>query len=316
VVSQTIPDKLILQGMIVEHLVDPVITIDEQQNFLLVNKATATVFGYEHAELLKMSLIDLIPERVRDAHLAGSGRYIKSAGDDRRVFGYADVFGTTKSGEEIPLSLSMTCLKIDGQVFVTAFMRDMRALRASEKLVSDKMRELEAANIKLSDLADRDALTGALNRRAMERIGNVLWEGDTPFCVALCDIDHFKAYNDHYGHLAGDTALIAVAERLQHAAPEAKVIRFGGEEFLIFLPAARLSEAHQIVDAARHDLEQLAIPHAGSPVASVVTLSFGIASSADAADSLTTLIRRADDALYVAKRYRNRSVAWHDGLTS
>jgi diguanylate cyclase (GGDEF)-like protein/PAS domain S-box-containing protein len=142
-------------------------------------------------------------------------------------------------------------------------------------------------------LASRDALTGLPNRRMLdEQLPREMARArraGSPLCLAIVDIDHFKAYNDSYGHLTGDTMLrnCAVAWDSELRA-EDTILRFGGEEFLVLLPDTPLERAAEIVERLR----------AATPKA--LTCSAGLACW-DSAESIDDLLERADTALYAAK---------------
>lgn len=159
--------------------------------------------------------------------------------------------------------------------------------------------------------ASRDALTGLANRNEFEKRAARLYADDrraqTQLGVLMVDVDHFKDYNDHYGHPAGDTCLKriggAIAAQLRHANDLA--IRYGGEEFLILLYEADLDDAIRIAERLRRTIESFRIPHvAGS---GHVTVSLGAGTGRIADVSVEALIAEADAALYEAKRAgRNR----------
>ncbi len=125
----------------------------------------------------------------------------------------------------------------------------------------------------------------------------------------LCDVDHFKLYNDRHGHLAGDQALRAVgAELLKNCRRGDRAYRFGGEEFLLLLPERSMAQAMRVAERHREAIEALRIPHPANSAGPVLTISAGVAFSAngDAADTAGWL-GQADTALYEAKRNgRNR----------
>jgi diguanylate cyclase (GGDEF)-like protein len=127
--------------------------------------------------------------------------------------------------------------------------------------------------------------------------------------VVLCDVDHFKLYNDHYGHLAGDDCLKAVAATIKSVCrrPADLAARFGGEEFVLILPNTPSEGACLVANAMLDAVNALAIPHARSSVATNVTLSAGIAAfDSQRGVNPAELIARADGALYQAKeRGRN-----------
>ncbi len=151
------------------------------------------------------------------------------------------------------------------------------------------------------DAAESDSLTGLLNRRGFEETARRLKaRGALKGAILLCDIDHFKRINDTYGHAAGDSVIAGLAELLKARLPEgAFAARFGGEEFVAFLPGAELADGGKVANAIR-----LAFSAAGQPdVAGVgkITASFGVACVASSDASLTETIGRADAALYAAK---------------
>ena len=160
----------------------------------------------------------------------------------------------------------------------------------------------------LDEVAQRDGLTGLYNRRRFdEHLANVWQNGireHRPVTLLLVDIDYFKAFNDRYGHQAGDEAMKAVAAVLSHSAlrPFDLVARYGGEEFAIVLhdttQAHAMRAAEQLLEAVR----ALGIPHQDSSAAAVLTISVGVAVLQPVAGrSSAGLIQRADQALYAAK---------------
>ncbi len=163
-----------------------------------------------------------------------------------------------------------------------------------------------------------DGLTGIANRRhfdvAMEKEHRRAKRGGTPLSLLMIDIDHFKPYNDHYGHQKGDQCLIQVATALAGLLkrPCDLMARYGGEEFAMILPDTDPAQAWLMAEAIRARARELAIPHArNSDPSQLVTVSIGIATQkADAPLETEALIGAADRALYQAKRTgRNRIAA-------
>lgn len=167
---------------------------------------------------------------------------------------------------------------------------------------------LEQANQRLALLSATDGLTGIGNRRHFDAVLATEWlrsaRQQEPLALLMIDIDHFKLYNDHYGHLAGDTCLRRVAQLLATCVRRAGelVARYGGEEFVLLLPGTDQGHARLV---AQHCMDALAlerIPHAASPTADYVTLSIGIAHTVPDADrTAESLVEAADIALYRAK---------------
>lgn len=184
-----------------------------------------------------------------------------------------------------------------------------------EALVAVRTREMEEVNAKLAELSTTDGLTGITNRRGFDIALRREWahatrRGDT-VALALVDVDHFKLYNDHYGHQAGDRCLQTVAALFaSHGRrPTDLVARYGGEEFVLLMPATSGVHALAIAQEICQQLAQLALPH--EPAAGgVVAVSIGVAAMAPGSDDMPeTLIQCADQALYRAKREgRNRAL--------
>ncbi|MDO9003050.1 MAG: GGDEF domain-containing protein [Aquabacterium sp.] len=173
---------------------------------------------------------------------------------------------------------------------------------------------------RLEHLSHHDALTGLLNRRAIEylldREAQRLHRFGEPFTVLMVDIDHFKRINDRLGHAAGDAVLCAVSQALQAQAREVdRVARFGGEEFCVLLPHTLHEGALLAAERLRHAISQINIPWADETI--TVTISTGLATANDSLEALASLLRRADDALYQAKAEgRNKVVSAPDRVAA
>ena len=196
----------------------------------------------------------------------------------------------------------------------------IRRARAREaellKIVRDRTQQLEEANRRLEALSYTDPLTSLSNRRAFDRTIDVEWRrgmrSRKPISVLMIDIDHFKSFNDTYGHPAGDSCLVSVAAALGsvvHRAGDA-LARYGGEEFVAVLPETDSAGATVIAERMRAAVESLNIPNTRG-IGGRVTASIGHATLVpnDVA-STATLMAAADVALYQTKRGgRNRVTA-------
>ena len=194
--------------------------------------------------------------------------------------------------------------------------------QADELMV--KVRE---QRVELERLASTDRLTGLANRRSLEvhidhELRRILRQGRlhgqrSRLAILLADVDHFKAFNDTYGHLAGDGCLRQVAEAIKSCAqrPGDLACRFGGEEFILVLPDVVESGALVVAEHVRRAVEGLGLPHSASSAAPVVTVSLGVA-VAEVAEgfALEALIGQADQALYAAKGAGRNRVQGHASL--
>ncbi len=177
--------------------------------------------------------------------------------------------------------------------------------------------ELSTANATLAQLTRHDSLTELANRRYFdeylaEQIA-LAQRSKRPLTLVLCDIDHFKAFNDHYGHPGGDACLRQVALSLRACCrrPADMAARYGGEEFAFILPDTDLIGAAQVADAARAALAFVKIPHVKSAVGPHVTISAGVAAlNASAGMTAAELIEAADQALYRAKAMGRNQVLY------
>jgi diguanylate cyclase (GGDEF)-like protein len=181
---------------------------------------------------------------------------------------------------------------------------------------------LRDVNCKLEQQASTDALTGISNRHRFDHVLEQEWarhnRSGLPLSVALIDVDFFKAFNDEYGHLAGDECLRAVATAIESSIRRQVdfCARFGGEEFVIVMPNTDEQGAMQVAELIREPIRALKIPHARSTVSSFVSVSIGISTTVSAPDrSHFDFIYDVDMALYRAKAEgRDRIVQVTSGL--
>ena len=197
----------------------------------------------------------------------------------------------------------------------------LRLLRAQAReaelirLVEERTSQLQQANDHLQRLSYVDALTDIANRRHFEEILESEWRrafrAKTPITLLILDIDHFKLYNDTFGHRAGDEALTRVATVLDQGVHRTTdlMARYGGEEFAAILAATDESGGAEVAERLRAAVEHLGIKRGDDPT-KVVTISVGVAAGIPGeVSTLETLLSNADKALYEAKRRgRNRVV--------
>ncbi|THF48951.1 GGDEF domain-containing protein [Allorhizobium terrae] len=168
--------------------------------------------------------------------------------------------------------------------------------------------------------SEQDGLTGLLNRHSLSRISDDLWSSDTPstICAILLDIDHFKAFNDIHGHIHGDECLRKVSQSIaKMIGNDGHVFRFGGEEILVLIDDADEAAGLEIAEIIRAAIEALCIPHSGLGQGKVVTASLGVATVTLPGNTFEDLLKKADTALYNAKRSgRNRAFKADDLVTA
>jgi diguanylate cyclase (GGDEF)-like protein len=209
------------------------------------------------------------------------------------------------------------------RVGVQDMARRLKATNAEMEASIEGLRRSECELKRHRDLLERwsmrDGLTGIANRRSFDEHLDVVWRQAarerSAVAVILADIDHFKAYNDHYGHLAGDECLrrVAGAMAVQVRRPTDKLARFGGEEFVCVLPGTGIPGAVTVGEAMRAAIEALGIPYARSAVAPHVTISLGVAACVpQPGQPAEHLLERADRALYAAKRASRNTLGVHD----
>lgn len=182
--------------------------------------------------------------------------------------------------------------------------------------------QINTQNEELRRLAMRDPMTGCLNRRAFFDTAADLvvaaQKGDANLCCIMSDIDHFKGFNDLYGHTVGDQVIQVVARALGGSIRGNDMLcRYGGEEFCILLPNTSLADACVIAERARVTIENEASAGIRSVQVRKITSSFGVATLTDGAHSLQELIDQADQALYASKEAgRNRVTVWAEDHTA
>ncbi|HSD38031.1 MAG TPA: diguanylate cyclase [Rhodocyclaceae bacterium] len=169
---------------------------------------------------------------------------------------------------------------------------------------------------RLEELSFKDGLTGVANRRMFDTVLEQEWRSalrnQQPLSLILVDIDYFKQYNDHYGHVQGDDCLRQVAATLASAALRGRdfVARFGGEEFVFILPETDAMAAQTIAERCRDLIQQQQIAHANSSVSPVLTISLGVGTITPQHDDVPlSFVELVDRHLYMAKQQGRNCVA-------
>jgi|KBSSwiStaDraftv2_1062776.scaffolds.fasta_scaffold28518_5 diguanylate cyclase (GGDEF)-like protein len=189
-------------------------------------------------------------------------------------------------------------------LFTAAFLAALLLVALGRLTLRPRLRYLQRQLLRLSDLADREPLTGLLNRRGAEALAAKRLDQRLPTTVAMFDLDMFKCVNDIHGHHAGDRLLVLIGQRLESAARDAGgfAARLGGDEFVLVLPGEGLGT---LVDAIALELQGPA--EVGKEAVVIPRVSVGSAHTGTSVSSWESLLRHADRALYRAKARSHRA---------
>ena len=293
---------------------DGLFAADENGNIALFAGASEAMFGYQPIEVMGRRY-DMLLDGPRPAEKLARELAVYGA-----VSNY-EVPARRKGGGAFSAALSAAVMRdryggILGTIF---YIRDYSGVREIEDALRRNNDRLNHLVSELDHLARHDQLTGLLHRgsavQAAEDALLVSGLDRGAFGVALFDLDHFKSVNDSYGHLAGDRVLASVAGVLRKAARESDIVgRFGGEEFVAFLPGAETENVRRFAERVRRAIEREKVL-IGEGLAVSITVSAGVASVPSCADSLNEALRTADVRLYAAKR-AGRNLVVHTDLNA
>jgi diguanylate cyclase (GGDEF)-like protein len=299
---------------LMQFLVVPTFVLDSQGTVLIWNKACERLTGIPASELIgtqdhwrgfydakRPCLADLvIQNRMADV----DDLYVEHDDLTEKNFGvHAETWCVMPQvGSQLYLAIDAGHI-FDPQGKLVAVVETLRDMTAHKK-----------AQIELERLANHDGLTGIFNRRGFDDKLHIelcrASRENQPLSLAIVDVDHFKQFNDTYGHQAGDICLKKVADVLAKSAyrPSDMAARYGGEEFALILPSVGENGARTVASRMLKAVSSLGIPHSGSSNGGVVTVSVGVVTATPTAQtSEKELIQAADDALYRAKHGgRNR----------
>ena len=290
---------------------DDITITDLSGRIILFSDAAPEMFGYTPEEGPGMSVMEFIAPEDRERALTNIGRILKD-----NYHGPNEYRAIRKDGSRFDIEVNNSLIhdRQGNPVRMVLIARDISNRKKAEQHIQELVRQLEIER----DLAQRnsltDSLTGLSNRRffdaALQTEFSRHKRTGSPLSLIMMDVDNFKKYNDHYGHLEGDDCLRQIARTLKAVIERGTdlVARFGGEEFVAILPDSDIEGAVFLAERISEAVRGLALPHANSETAEIVTISLGIAS---AADHLLTdgeqLVALADQALFRAKdNGRNR----------
>lgn len=291
-------------------------TTDIHGSVTFMNPEATRLLGYTGDEILDKNAHALF--HAQDENYNHHGCVILSTIMNNHTYQQVETTFIHKNQQPVAVELTCTPMKKQGKVTgsITLF-RDISQRREQEQQLQAAQESLRLANLDLKKQANIDGLTGIANRRLFDHMLKKMWQvayrHKQPLAVLMIDIDYFKLYNDHYGHVQGDACLKQVATLIQQSClrPDDFVARYGGEEFIALLPNTAVNDAKGVAERMRTNVYQAQISHAKSHSSAVVTMSIGVCSMQP--DDHTTaqhLIDCADQRLYRAKNDGRNQICW------
>ncbi|WP_020200498.1 MULTISPECIES: sensor domain-containing diguanylate cyclase [Cupriavidus] len=280
---------------VVDAAYDAIITIDQQHNITLFNRAAENLFGYSSAEMVGQPIECLLPDKYRTHHAQYVQQFARSPVRSRQMDERNRVYGLHRDGSMLPVEIAISKINVEGLIEFTAVIRD----------ITDRVRLIDL----LQKQAVTDELTGLPNRREFLDVVTNILDTEEDLAVFMLDVDFFKKINDAYGHDVGDEVLRIVAKVGMGSSRKVDVFaRWGGEEFVAALPGLDAEQARAAAEALKSTFEQQDFTHnwrIGIPIP--FTVSIGVASRKPGERDAQAILKRADLALYKAKETgRNR----------
>ena len=285
---------------------DAVFILDTQGKHLEVNQRAAELLGYTVEELMHFTMADLTAQKE------DSDEILARLQKGETIPLYESEF-IKKNGDKVSVEINTELVSDDdgNPIHIQSVVRDISERKQNEAVFQDanrklrkQLKKIELLQSLLQEQATRDSLTGLFNRRYLEdtlsREFQRAEREKSTVCLVMLDIDRFKAFNDTYGHDAGDLLLKKLGEVLQSEVRSSDIsCRYGGEEFLIVMPGALLETGYERAEHLRANFLALNVEHHG--VRLDATLSLGVASYPQHGDTWEKVMHSADQAMYAAK---------------
>lgn len=271
---------------------DAIVCANTAGKITYANPAAEKLFGHAAEKMIGSDLTMMIPTRFRRLHRLGINRFMQT--NQSKMAGQTvELAAINASGTEFPIELSLSQYKLGAMTEVVGTIRD---ISVRKRLIKQ-----------LEERAATDYLTGLWNRQMFDRKLTDEWRRARRYSkelsLLMADLDNFKEYNDLFGHQSGDEVLKIVADILRQQVRSCDMVaRYGGEEFVVILPEVDLSGAVALAERILAAVRDTKIAHAGPPIADYLTISIGAAIISPDDKSETDLLKRADIALYNAKK--------------
>lgn len=285
-----------------EIIIDGIVVIDHKGTIQRINQAATGMFLYEEKELIGENVKLLMPQSVATNHDQYLDNYMQTG--EAKIIGIGrEVTAMRKDGSRFVADLSISEMRLNGVVQFVGVLRDVTQRKEMENIILE-------ANEKLQHAATTDALTGLANRRhfddILEKELNRATRENHTLALLLGDIDFFKRFNDHYGHVGGDVCLQKISHAISDTFQRAGELtaRYGGEEFAVILPNTSELKVKQLSEKLLQAIRDLQIPHQKSDAAPYVTMSLGYTlytPSDNKVPDSDQFIANADKGLYQAK---------------
>ncbi|MDH4347365.1 MAG: sensor domain-containing diguanylate cyclase [Gemmatimonadota bacterium] len=295
----------------------PMLVADEDGVIVLANRELERLFGWEPGTLVGSSVDLLLPEALRTGHAAHRARFAAEPAS-RPMGRQRDLQARHRDGTVFPVEVGLSPVRTAGGLYVACALMDQTERRKVRDELAQQASRLQEANARLTEMASTDHLTALWNRRAfLEQmdIGLELAVRDArPLSVLIIDVDHFKPYNDEFGHLAGDEVLGGTAQLLRQLARRSDFLaRIGGEEFGVLLHAADEEGAVRQAERFRQGIEAAPWPRRRITISvGAETATFQKPVPRPAMPAPSQLLAAADRALYYSKEHgRNRVTHAH-----
>lgn len=289
--TQELKRANLFNSSIVDNVVEGIITIDVKGTIRNVNYSAIVIFGYTPQELIGRNVNMLMPSPFHEEHDQYLKNYMETG--EAKVIGIGrEVQGRKKNGEIFPLYLAVSKVEVEGEVFFTGLVQDITERKKAE----DRIR----------NMAHYDTLTQLPNRALFhERLKNAITFAERNkhnIALLFIDLDGFKMINDTMGHSAGDQLLRQVAERLEKCVRKSDTVaRLGGDEFAIVL--IDVKDGSPVSVKAQQMIESIGAPYPDIGELSKIGCSVGIALFPDDAADSDSLLKKADEAMYIVKKH-------------